>query len=242
MKIFSFLFLVVIFLSGCKSEKDNLIFDEIVFIEYHIALLPTGIENLSSGFSSKNVAQNPEEYVSKELNISKPYLIDQINHKVFIPFREVKINTDGKINYFQHKSLDSIENGYFKTSLNSSSIMYFNYLLDSIKSGHIDSVYYKEHKDMIYDGSYCFLSFKKDKKEIYSYTYYPDDASKEIKRFIEFLRYFIKRTKSGPIEDKSQFDEINKKVFNSKLSSPPIRITFESNNEYVPSIQELKRR
>ncbi|MGE5682117.1 MAG: hypothetical protein ACM34K_14710 [Bacillota bacterium] len=231
MKTFSIFILVLLFLTGCQREKNRLSFDEIAFVEYRVGLIPC-----ISG------RPDPKQYAAKEMNLKMPYFINEAGNYVFVPQRELRINRDGNALFFIHSTLDSTRNGFFRTTLPSVSVKSLNSLLDSLKLSKIDSSYYKENPPRIYDGSYCYISFLKDSKKVFSYIYFPKDAPKDIQRYIQFLKGFTNRISSEPIDDERQFDEINKQVFNSKLSTPFKVIAEEStNSEYIPSIQELKK-
>lgn len=231
MKTSSIFILSLLFLAGCQIEKDKLSFDEIVFVEYRVGLIPS--------ISGK---PDPEQYVTKEMNIKRPYFINEAGNYVFVPQRKLKISRDGNALSFIHRVLDSTRNGYFRTTLPSASIKSLNSLLDSLSLRKIDSSYYKENPSRIYDGSYCYISLLKGGKKVFAYIYCPEDAPKEIQRYIQFLRGFANSMSTEPINSEKQFDEINKQVFNSQLSTPFKVIAEEStDSEYTPSIQELKK-
>lgn len=230
MKTYSFLFLFLLFLTGCKKEKETLSFDEIFFVEYGVGLIPS--------VSGKPA---PEQYVKNEMDLKTPYFISKAGNYVFIPKRELRINNNGEALSFIHNFLDSTRNGYFKTTLHSISMRSIDSLLDSLDLSKIDSSYNKVSPPMIYDGSYYYISFLKGKKKVFSYIYCPDDAPKEIQRYIQFLKDLADRISSHSLKDEKQFDEINKQIFSSNLSTRyKVEAEESVDSEYIPSIQELK--
>ncbi|MGE5621301.1 MAG: hypothetical protein ACM3U0_01875, partial [archaeon] len=79
MKTFSIFILFFLILTGCQREKDKLSFDEIVFVEYRVGLIP-----------SKSEKPDPEQYVTKEMNLKMPYFINEAGNYVFVPQKELR--------------------------------------------------------------------------------------------------------------------------------------------------------
>ena len=221
--------LSVHFTSCSNFEKHSeLIFDEIIYSEFSIGIMPTNLDR-------KDIEK---EYS----NLFKTYLIDFRAGRLFIPLSVVKLNKNGVVNCFLQPLSYKKENAYLKSTLSKSSIDYFNALLDSINTNNIDSIYDHKFDGMIYDGSYYYLSFRKENKIVSTHIFYINDAAKELKRFIEFLQYFLQKSEFDSVEKNNLFEKDFKHIFESNTRLSPIKVKFDGIfEEITPSAEELKK-
>lgn len=223
----------------CGKEEATLQFDEIIFSEYQMGLLSDDIYEYRFPKSSIKKKINEDDLIQQIFKIEPPYYTKRNPHEVFTPHIFLKITSNRNIIlYNRHKT----KNGYYKDRITSSGIYYFNSLLDSFSVANIDTIYFKNNDPIIYDGPYYYLSFLKKNKLVYTHIYRLDYAPDEIKRFIEFLKYFINKNNFKSTQENDLFTREFQSIFNSQRKSDPIKVKNDGNdNNYIPSLDELKK-
>lgn len=183
---YSLLILIILFV-GCTKNKNELTVDEVYISMHNVAppLLKSITKFIPPGSKTKVDSQivltEWEKLWLKSIPISK---------SSYIPRLIIKVNRNGEaLGYI--RNLFKLKEGNFKIMLPESLIKYFNSQIQIMNYTRLDTLYYDDNDEMIYDGPEYFISIKnKDKvKQFFILNKYK--GPRNIIKFVDSLYNYI---------------------------------------------------